>query len=73
MSINLPLVEGTSENLQYIPRSQKMRSTYYTDSTLNKLFCKPNDRVATEDKNNIVYEIDCGNCKAIYFGKSKRV
>ena len=36
------------------------------------LLCKPKDRVATQDKNNIVYEIDCSNCKAVYFGESKR-
>ena len=40
--------------------------------TLRKLLCKPKDRVATEDKNNIVYEIDCSNCQAVYFGESKR-
>ena len=40
--------------------------TYIT--TLRKLLCKPKDRVATEDKNNIVYEIDCSNCQAVYFG-----
>ena len=37
-----------------------------------KLLCKPKDRVATEDKNNIIYEIDCSNCEAVYFGESKR-
>ena len=30
------------------------------------------DRVATEDKSNIVYEIDCSNCEAVSFGESKR-
>ena len=40
--------------------------------TLRKLLCKPKDRVATEDKNNIVFEIDCSNCQAFYFVKSKR-
>ena len=40
--------------------------------TLRKLLWKPKDRVATEDKNNIVYEIDCSNCQAVYFGESKR-
>ena len=37
-----------------------------------KLLCKPKDRVATKDKNNTVYEIDCGNSEAVYFGESKR-
>ena len=27
--------------------------------------------MVTEDKNNIAYEIDCGNCEAVYFGESE--
>ena len=71
MSINLPYIEGTSEKLPHKPRSHKVRSTFYTEKTLHKLLCKPKDPVATEDKNNIVYEIDCSNCQAVYFGESK--
>ena len=59
MSINLPYVEGTSEKLWRLLRSNKIRSTFYTEMTLRKLLCKPKDGVATDDKNNIVYEIDC--------------
>ena len=70
--INLPYVEGTSEKLQRILSSHKIRSTFYTEVTLRKLFCKPRDRVATEDKNKIVYEIGCSNCQVVYFGESKR-
>ena len=72
MSINLLYVEGTTENLRSILRSHKIRSTFYTENALRKLLCKPKDRVATEDKNNIVYEIDCSNCEAVYFSESKR-
>ena len=72
MSINLPYVEGTSKKLGRILRSRKIRSTFYTQSTLRKLLCKPKDRVVTEGKNNIVYETDCSNCKAVYLGESKR-
>ena len=72
ISINLPYVEGTSEKLRRILRSHKIRSTFYTEMTLRKLLCKPKDRVATEDKNNIVYEIDWSNCQAVYFGESTR-
>ena len=72
MSTNLSYVEGTSEKLRRILRSHKIRSTFYTEKTLQKFLCKPKDRVATEDKNNIVYEIGCSNCEAIYFGESKR-
>ena len=72
MSINLPYIESTREKLRRILRSHTIRSTFYTENTLPKLLCKPKDRVAKEDKNNIVYEIDCSNCKVVYFGESKR-
>ena len=72
MHINLPYVEDTSEKLRRIFRSYKIRSAFYTEKTLRKLLCKPKYWVATEDKNNIVYEIDCSNCEAVYFGESKR-
>ena len=61
MSINLPYIEGTSEKLQHILRYHKIGSNFYTENILHKLLCKPKDQVATEDKNNIVYEIDCSN------------
>ena len=72
MNVSLLYVEGTSEKLWRILRFHKIRSTSYTKNTLHKLLCKPKDRVATEDKNNIVYEIDCSNCQAVYFGESKQ-
>ena len=39
MSINLPYVEATSEKLRRTLRSHKIRSTFYTESTLRKLLC----------------------------------
>ena len=54
MSINLPHVEGASEKPRFILRSHKIKSTFYTETTLRKLLCKPKDWIATEDKNNVV-------------------
>ena len=71
MSRNLLYVEGTSEKLWCILRSHKIRLTFYTEITFRKLFCKPKDQVATEDKKNVVYEIDCSKCQAVYFAESK--
>ena len=61
MSINLLYTEGTSEKLWRIHKSHKIISTFYTENTLRKLLCKPKEQVVTEDKNNIVYEINCSN------------
>ena len=61
------------KKLQHILKFHKIRSTFYTESTSCKLICKPKDWVAAEDENNIVYEIDCSNWKAVYFHESKQV
>ena len=37
ISINLPYVEGTIENLRRILRSHKIRFNFYTESTFHKL------------------------------------
>ena len=66
MSINLPYVEGIREKLRRILRSHKVRSTFYTENTLRKLLSNRKHRVATQDKNNIIYEIDCSNCEEVY-------
>ena len=72
MSVNLMYVEGTSEKLRGILRSHKIGSTFFTENTLRKLLCKPKDQVTAEDKNNILYEIDCSNCETVHFGECKR-
>ena len=72
MSINLPYLEGASEKLRCILRPHKISSTFYTENTFRKILFTRNDRVATEDKNNIVYVIDCSNFQAVYFVESKR-
>ena len=72
MSISLLYVEGTSEKLWAVLKSHRIRSTFYTESILSELFCKPKDQVATEDQNNIVYEINHSNCESVYIRKSQR-
>ena len=72
MSVNLPYVEGASEKLQRMLRSHKIRSTFYNESILHKLLCKPKNRVATEGKNNIAHENNCSNCESVVFEKSER-
>ena len=60
----------TCEKLWCILRPHKIRSFFYTESTLCKLLCKPKNWVAIED-NNIVHETEYSNCEAVHFAKSK--
>ena len=50
----------------------KIRSTFYSENILWELLCKLKEQVATEVKNNIIYETDWSNCKAINLGESRR-
>ena len=60
----------TCEKLWCKLRRRKIRSFFYTESTLCKLLCKPKNWVAIED-NNIVHETEYSNCEAVHFAKSK--
>ena len=60
MSLNLPYIEGTGVKLRQILKSMR------------NLLCKLKHRLATEDKNNIFYEIDCNNQEVVYFHEPKR-
>ena len=71
MSKNLPDGDDTIEKLRRILRSLKIRSILYPENTFRKLLCKPKNGMATESKINIAYDIDCSNCEAIFFRKSK--
>ena len=62
--------EGNSEKLMHILNLTKSDQLSYTENTLCKLLCKPKDWVATVDKNNTVYKIDCSNSETLYFGES---
>ena len=62
---NLPYTEGTNEKLGRILRPHKIRSTFYTENTLRELVFKSKYWLATEDANDIVYEIYCSNCEVV--------
>ena len=68
MTINLPYIEGISKELRRILRSHKIRSTFYTESTLRKMICKPKGRNNKNNKNNSVYKTDCSNCESNLIG-----
>ena len=54
-------VKDTIEKLWRTLKAQKRRNILCAENTLRKLLCKSEDRVATEDKNNIVYKIGYSN------------
>ena len=72
VTINLPYVKGTSEQLKKIFNDHNINSTFYTTTTLCSLLLHVKDPVPLEQRNNIVYKYDCQDSEAVYFGESKR-
>ena len=49
-----------------------IKKTLLVKSSSKSVIIQMKDQVATEGKNNIVYEIDCISCEAVYFSESKQ-
>ena len=63
MSINWVYIQGAGEKQWYMLRSHIIGSTFYSESTFHKLPCESKDWVTTEDKSNIIYEIESSNLR----------
>ena len=69
--INLPYVQGVSEQLRRTFNKYSIKTTFYTPTTLTSLLSKPKDHIPKEDR-NVIYQLDCKDCEAVYVGETKR-
>ena len=70
--INLPYIQGASEQLRRTFNKYNIKTTFYTPATLRSLLSKPKDPIPKEDRNNVIYQLDCKDCEAVYVGETKR-
>ncbi|XP_057291948.1 uncharacterized protein LOC130614539 [Hydractinia symbiolongicarpus] len=68
----LPFVPGTSEILRRVLRQHKIKCILTSKDTLRSTLSKPKDKINLEEQNNVVYEIPCKDCDAVYIGETKR-
>ena len=71
-SINLPYPQGLSEQLKRALNKHNIKATFYTLTTLRSLLSKPKDHIPKEDRNNVVYQLNCKDREAFYVGEAKR-
>ena len=48
------------------------KTIIFTSETLRKLVSHSKDRVPTEKRNDVVYQINCQDCSTAYIGEAKR-
>ena len=70
-SINLPYIQGLSEQLERALNKHNIEATFYTQTTLRSLLSKPKDHIPKEDRNNAVYQLNFKDCEAVYMGETK--
>ena len=70
--VNLPYIQGASEQLRRTFNKYNIKTTFYTPTSLRSLLSKPKDPVPKEDRNNVIYQLDCKDCEAVYVGETKR-
>ena len=53
-------------------KKHNVKATFYTQTTLRSLLSKPKDPIPKEDRNNVVYQLNCKDCEAVYVGETKQ-
>ena len=68
----LPYNQGESEQLRRTFNKYNIKTTFYTPTTLRSLLSKPKDPILKEDRNDVIYQLDCtGICTLKKHGTSK--
>ena len=70
--INVPYIQGASEQLRRTFNKYNIKTTFYTPTILRSLLSKPKDPIPKEDRNNVIYQLHCKDCEAVYVGETKR-
>ena len=65
-------LKKTKKKKNNISRQPYNKSTHLHCTTLRSLLSKPKDPIPTEDRNNVIYQLDCNSCEAVYVGEPKR-
>ena len=51
---------------------QNTKSTFTSKETLRQILSHPKDKLSQEQKSNVVYQIPCNYCEAVYIVETKR-
>ena len=70
MTVPIPYVKGTSENIRRILGEVDIRTVFKTTNTLRQLLSYPKDRIPLQKRSGVVYSIPCKDCPSVYIGET---
>ena len=71
-TVVLPYSHGTTEELQRILSSHRIKTFYKITNTLRNALVQINDKIPITSTRHCVYRLGCVDCNAFYAGESSR-
>ena len=69
--INFPHIKGASEQLRRTFDKYNIKATFHTPTTFRSLLSTSKDPIPNEDRKNVIHQLDCKDCEAVYVGETK--
>ena len=71
-TVTVPYIPGSSEALRRLLRKFNLRTAFRIDNTLGRMLNKNKDKLDKQNCTNLVYQIPCKDCPAVYIGQTSR-
>ena len=71
ITINIPFINGLSEEVRRVARMAGIRCTFYTPHTLKSLY-SVKDALPSDRTTHVVYSVHCDTCDEEYIGETLR-
>ena len=68
----LPYVQSLSERTEQVCRPLNIRTVFNSSFTLQQSLVQVKNCTLADRKKDVVYEITCGDCEAVYIGETGR-
>ena len=70
MTVSIPYIKGTSEDIRRILGEVNIRTVFKTANTLQQLLSHPKDHIPLQKPSGVVYSIPCKDYPSVYIGQT---
>ena len=70
--ITVPFVKGVGEDIRRIFNTVHLDTVFTIPKKLEGIIKSGKDKLVRENETELVYQIECGDCDAVYIGQTKR-
>jgi len=71
--VTIPYLQGTSERISHAFKKRGFSTALKPHTTIRSVLVHPKDKLSTEQKAGVVYQIPCKQCDRTYVGETSRM